>query len=149
MEQRQYLPTFADLIDRLSICMLKSIFIPENREAYKEEIELIKADLDLIMSNKQDFHISHLEFSTMIEATMMIMLSNRFIWENEGKVRNGEDANLHLLKITHSINGIRNQAKNIISVEMGERVDLKVDCLADNLPKEIGNWNYFQKQKTN
>jgi hypothetical protein len=61
------------------------------------------------------------------------MLSNRYIWENESKVRNGNDQDIILLKKTHSINGVRNTAKNVISKEIGERVDLKIDCLAAEL----------------
>ena len=50
---RKFLPTFSDLIDRLSICLLKSIFIPENKKQYIEEISLIKHDIDLICEEKE------------------------------------------------------------------------------------------------
>ena len=70
----------------------------------------------------------------------MVMLSNRYIWENESKCRNGESQDLSLLKLTHSINGVRNTAKNIIATETGERKDLKVDCLAAELVSDYQNW---------
>jgi hypothetical protein len=152
-KERVYLPTFADLIDRLSICILKRIFISKNAEEYSKEIKLIKQDIDSILKERlSESSISDNEYvdvlhhsinADMIEAIMIIMLSNRYIWENESKVREGNDQDIHLLKITHSINGVRNLAKNIISKEMGERVDLKIDCLAADLPKECGNWNIF------
>jgi hypothetical protein len=69
-----------------------------------------------------------------------LMLANRVIWENESKARDGGDEQDQLLKFTHSINGVRNTAKNVISEAVGERVDHKIDCLAANLPKEFGNW---------
>ena len=37
MSDRKYLPTFAELLDRMTICQLKAIFIPENKEAYDQE----------------------------------------------------------------------------------------------------------------
>jgi len=43
-----------------------------------------------------------------------------------------------LLKFTHSVNGVRNAAKNVISNEIGERVDLKLDCLAAEICKTQG-----------
>jgi hypothetical protein len=38
---------------------------------------------------------------------------------------------------------VRNTAKNYIARSFGERVDLKVDALAADLPAELGNWNLF------
>lgn len=136
MNSRKYLPTFAELVDRLSICILKSIFIPENKQAYTKEIEDICSDIDLIIDEK-NIKLS----SSMIKALQVVMLSNRYIWENESKVRNGNEQDVGLLKLTHSINGVRNSAKNVISVELGERKDLKVDCLAAELNSESQNWN--------
>ena len=37
MENRKYLPTLNELIDRLSIHQLKEVFIPENKENYAKE----------------------------------------------------------------------------------------------------------------
>ena len=76
------------------------------------------------------------------------MLSNRFIWENESKCRAGENQDFSLLKITHSINGVRNTARNVLSKEMGERLDLKVDCLAAELQTDFQNWNLFNNEST-
>ena len=138
MSTRKYLPTFSELIDRLSIVQLKEIFIPENKSAYRQEISDIISDLDSIISEK-DINIT----GDMIRAVLMIMLSNRYIWENESAARKGTDQDAGLLKKTHSINGVRNTAKNVISKEIGERVDLKVDCLAADLQGEHENWNVF------
>ena len=149
MSERKYLPTFAELIDRLAIVQLKAIFIPENKDAYEKEIELIMHDIDLIL-NDHEASISGSNLSTisakMIRAIMIVMLTNRYIWENESKARLGGSEQDKLLKLTHSINGVRNTAKNIISNEMGDRVDLKIDCLAEDLIKEFGNWQIFDKK---
>ena len=134
--ERKYNYTFAELLDRLSIAQLKSIFIPEHKESYAQEIKDIKHDIDLIFKN--GISVS----SRMMHAIMVLMLSNRYIWENESKIRAEENDSQQerLLRLTHSINGVRNNAKNIISEELGEKVDLKVDCLAADLIEEFGNW---------
>lgn len=142
---RKYLPTFAELVDRLSIVILKSIFIPENKEAYDKESEDIIHDLDLILQSKnaipnEDGPIT----GQAIKAILVIMLSNRYIWENESKCRAGSNQDFSLLKLTHSINGVRNTAKNVLSNEMGERKDLKIDCLAAELKSDFQNWDLFK-----
>tara|TARA_Y100001949_G_C15892326_1_gene288723 strand:- start:292 stop:708 length:417 start_codon:yes stop_codon:yes gene_type:complete len=136
---RKYLPTFAELADRMSICILKSIFMPENKDAYDQETQDIKHDLDLICEDK-NLKLN----SDIVKSLMVIMLSNRFIWENESKCRKGDSQSLDLLRLTHSINGVRNTAKNFLSKGLGERVDLKIDCLAAELESDLQNWNIFK-----
>ena len=75
---RQYLPTFAELADRMSICILKAIFIPENKESYYKEISDIMHDLDC-MCEERNIKLN----SEVVKSLMVIMLSNRYIWENE------------------------------------------------------------------
>ena len=48
MNERKYLPTLAELVDRLSIIQLKEVFITEHKEEYAEEIKDIVHDIDLI-----------------------------------------------------------------------------------------------------
>lgn len=128
--ERKYLPTLADLIDRLSIVLLKMVFIPEHHDEYLREAADIEHDIGLLNQN------AHL-----IRAVLVVMLANREIWLNESKARAGSSEQNQLLRFTHSINGIRNQAKNVMAQTTGERKDLKVDCLAADLPKEFGNWD--------
>lgn len=142
MGERKYLPTFAELVDRLSIVQLKAIFIPQNKEAYQKEIEDIIHDLDLLLKERGETVIT----GKIIHAALVIMVTNRFIWENESKARSGGSEQDKLLKLTHSINGVRNTAKNVISRELGERVDLKVDALAAELLEEFGNWQIWKRE---
>ncbi len=131
--KRKYLPTFAELIDRLSIVTLKSIKISENKEEYEKEAHEIMHDLDLIIKEK-DTKLS----GQMIRAIGMIFWANETIWTNESKAREGGTEQDHLLKFTHSINGVRNNAKNVISNLIGERKDLKLDCIAAEICKKQG-----------
>jgi hypothetical protein len=45
MNQRKYLPTLSELIDRLSIVQLKEVFISEHKEEYSKEITDIVHDI--------------------------------------------------------------------------------------------------------
>jgi len=143
MCHRKYLPTFADLIDRLSIVQLKIINIPEHKEEYEKEKELIMNDIEEILNYEKSVKIT----SKLLWAIQVVGLVNKAIWDNESRARAGGAEQDKLLKFTHSLNGIRNTAKNIISIELGERIDLRVDCLAAELCEEFGNWNIFENEK--
>ena len=135
------MPTLAELIDRLSIVLMKAIFIGENREGYMGEVALIEHDINMELNRlhgEKDFRFAAYD----LRMIMMVMLANRWIWENEADVRN-YGAGWESLRATHSINGIRNTAKNKLAMVFGERKDLKVDCLAADLPPEFGAWDVF------
>ena len=140
MCERRYLPTFADLVDRLSIVQLKAVYISEHKVEYEKEIELILHDLNVMLDELGEKHVLTAE---MMRALLVVMLTNHAIWINESKARAGGDEQNALLKFTHSINGVRNRAKNIINSCFEQRQDLKIDCLAADLPKEFGNWSIF------
>lgn len=127
--KRDYLPTIAQLIDRLSIVTLKSIKIPDNKKEYEEEARLIMKDIDRMVGN---------EFGQLIRAVQVNMLANETIWQNESKARLGGSEQDKLLKFTHTVNGVRTLAMNVISNIFEERKDLKVDSLAAELCKEKG-----------
>ena len=117
MQNRKYLPTVAELIDRLSIIQLKEVFITEHKEEYAKEIKDIVHDLSELGLNGE-----------MIRATIVLAQMNLHIWHNETKYRAGDgDGNLGL---THGLNGIRNTAKNKLQESIGGRKDYKIDCLA-------------------
>jgi pyoverdine/dityrosine biosynthesis protein Dit1 len=130
MEKRKYLPTLAELIDRMSISQLKEVFIPEHKDVYTEEIKDIQHDIDLILSEKG----GKIDAQT-IRAIVVLAQTNLHIWHNESNYRKGikEGNNLEL---THGLNGVRNTAKNRIQEIVGGRKDYKVDCLA----AEFQNW---------
>ncbi len=132
---RRYLPTLSELVDRLTIVQLKMIFIADHRDEYATERGLIEHDIDLILCDKM-IRLSARD----LRAALIIMLANRFIWENESKARAGGSEQDELLKLTHSINGIRNLAKNVLGEVEGGRKDWKVDCLAAELDQQFGNW---------
>ena len=135
MVGRKYLPTLAELIDRLSIVQLKEVKILEHKEEYAEEIQTILYDIDLILETTNDSIDAN-----MIRDIIILAQFNNHIWVNESMVRNGVgDGNL---KLTHGLNGVRNTAKNRIQTLLGGRKDYKIDCIAADfkqwIPSEYG-----------
>ena len=51
MKERKYLPTLAELIDRMSISQLKEVFITEHKEEYGKEISDIQHDVQLFLDD--------------------------------------------------------------------------------------------------
>lgn len=122
--ERKYLPTLAELIDRLSISQLKEVFIVEHKEEYSKEISDIVNDIDIILKGV-DGKVN----AETIRAIIVLSQINLHIWHNESNYRKGvKDGNN--LELTHGLNGIRNTAKNKVQEINGGRKDYKVDCLA-------------------
>jgi hypothetical protein len=121
-ESRKYLPTLAELLDRLTITQIKEVKIPEHKDKYAQEIKEIMHDIDLLLENvKFD--------AKTLRALVIISQYNLHIWHNEANFRKGiKEGND--LELTHSLNGVRNRAKNVIQDSLKGRQDYKVDCLA-------------------
>ena len=131
-EDRKYLPTISELIDRLSIIQLKEVFITEHKDEYAKEIKDIVHDLNLLMNWEKPT-------GEMIRAIIVLAQMNTHIWYNESDVRNGVKGSDNLL-LTHGLNGIRNTAKNYITDILGGRKDHKIDCLAADFKDWEVSW---------
>lgn len=124
MSERRYLPTLAELVDRLSISQLKEVFITEHKEEYGQEISDILHDIQILL----DENGGKITAET-IRAIVVLSQMNLHIWHNESNYRKGiKEGNQ--LELTHGLNGIRNTAKNKIQEVVGGRKDYKIDCLA-------------------
>lgn len=128
--ERKYLPTLSELIDRLSISQLKEVFITDHKEEYAKEINEIVHDIELILSQTEDRITGE-----QIRAIIVLAQMNLHIWHNESAVRKGTAGPANLT-LTHGLNGIRNTAKNKIQEVVGGRKDYKIDCLAS----EFKDW---------
>ncbi len=146
--ERKYLPTIGDLIDRLSISMMKSVKI--DRNSYRMEMRLILDDLYNLLGSERDEY----DWVGAIYPMLVVTYINAVIWENEAAIRAGTDHDLvtqgelehQRLRLTHSLNGVRSRAKNEINKIFGGRVDNKIDCLAADLPPEFGDWRLFDDE---
>ena len=131
---RKYLPTLAELIDRLSIAQLKEVFIVKHKEEYSQEIADICHDIQLILDNSSEIT------ADTLRAIVVLSQMNLHIWHNESNYRKGiKDGNN--LELTHGLNGIRNTAKNKIQEIAGGRKDYKIDCLAAEFKDWEISWN--------
>ena len=131
---RKYLPTLAELMDRLSIVQLKEVFITEHKEEYAKEIADIVHDIDMILQD-ENVKLSGKD----VRAIVVLSQMNLHIWHNETQYRAGTgDGNLGL---THGLNGIRNTAKNMIQENVGGRKDYKIDCIAAEFKDWEVSWD--------
>ncbi len=130
---RKFLPTIAELIDRLAIHQLKEIFLSEHKDKYKREMCDIAYDLDQIIE-ELDLKLT----GELIRSIVVLSQINAHIWYNESKARLGATQDFSLLRLTHGLNGIRNNAQNYILELIGQadRRDWKTDCLA----AEFSDW---------
>jgi hypothetical protein len=124
MSERKYLPTMAELVDRLSIVQLKEVFLPEHKSEYAQEISDIVHDIQLCL----DEGTEPVNAET-IRAIIVLSQMNLHIWHNEADARKGINSGENL-RLTHGINGLRNTAKNKIQEIRGGRKDYKIDCLS-------------------
>jgi hypothetical protein len=118
---RKYMPSFAELCDRLSIIIQKIVHSPNEqlKSAFQKEAQDIKHDINKFIEEgvKVDAH--------MIEGFMLLQLVNRDIWVNESAAR-GDGDGAELIK-THRLNSDRNTAKKRISELCKGRIDEKLD----------------------
>ena len=135
MENRRYLPTMAELIDRLAIVQLKEVFLPDHKEEYAKEISDISHDIQVCL----DEGTTPINAET-IRAIVVLSQMNLHIWHNEADARKGINSGENL-RLTHGINGIRNTAKNKIQEIRGGRKDYKIDCLSAEFKDWSISWN--------
>ena len=134
---RKYLPTLAELIDRLTIVQLKEVKIPQHKKEYEQEIKDIVHDINqILLDGKYDIDIVDGE---MIRAIIVLAQINTHIWVNEDNARSGDEQGNQLM-LTHGLNGIRNTAKNKIQERVGGRKDYKIDCIASEFKDWEVSW---------
>lgn len=121
---RKYHPEIGELLDRLTILQLKEVKVPETKEQVSQEIDEIVHDINCIITNSQK------QITAQFLRDLIILAQfNAHIWYNESEARKGnKDGNL--LFLTHSINGIRVEARNRLQRLFDGRIEKKVDCLA-------------------
>ena len=142
MKDRKYLPSFADLIDRLSIDQLKEVFIPDNKQNYRDEMDRICHDIEVLI-NEEDIKLT----SRLLRSIVVLSQINAHIWYNESCARSGEAQDLEKLRLTHGINGIRNYAKNVILAEIG--AEHGFDYKTDSLAADFKEWEVDLGKKEN
>lgn len=129
--ERQFLLPIAELIDRLTIDQIKEVLIKEND--ISNEIKKLEHDIDLII-NEKNLKLS----ARIIRLVIIISQTNLHIWYNKDKMQNDKDHYNEILKISHQLNGIRNQMKNLLLEETG---DIEKNYLRTNFNTDGLDWS--------
>lgn len=141
MPERKYVLTLGELLDRLSILCLKDAKIPEAKKEIELEIKDVLDDINRTLTEQNNRSYITAEW---IRDLIILSQFNAHIWYNESDVRAGMKAQAEgreltseelidvgrRLILTHSLNGIRNTAKNRVNKVVGGRMEYKIDCLA-------------------
>jgi hypothetical protein len=113
---RQFLPPFAELIDRLTVDQIKEVLVPSQAAACADEMAKIAHDIDLLVQ-QQDIKLT----ARLIRMIVVIAQMNVHIWNNKDRMNEAPERYLELLKLAHQLNGLRNQVKNLLLEEAGDR----------------------------
>jgi hypothetical protein len=119
-ESRHFLPSLSELMDRLAVDQIKEIAFRGEAPAIREEMKRIEHDIDLIIREKN----IKLD-ARLIRVIIALAQLNLHIWNNkdtmEGHRISEPDRYMELLKLSHQLNGIRNQLKNHLLVISGDK----------------------------
>jgi hypothetical protein len=114
--ERQYLTPFAELLDRLTVDQIKEVLCPEGKRSYAEEMARLAHDIDLVILEKRIPLNARLLRMVIVLAQM-----NVHIWNLKDRMQQEPERYSEFLKLAHQLNGIRNQMKNLLLEEAGER----------------------------
>ncbi len=124
-----------ELLDRLTILQLKEVNrAGELKKQITEEIDQIVHDVNVLLTN------SHKQITAEFLRDLIILAQfNTHVWVNEDAARKGNAGDI--LRLTHSLNGIRVEARNRLQRLLNGRIEKKIDCLANTMIEEYKNWS--------
>lgn len=115
-KEREFLLPITELIDRLTIDQIKEVLINDNKDNFSQEMEKLTHDIDMIIEER------NLKLSArLIRIIIIISQMNLHIWYNKDRMQDDQEHYSELLKLAHQLNGIRNQMKNLLLEETGDR----------------------------
>lgn len=140
MEGRKYLPSFAELCDRLSILVMK-IAYAEDKEmllSFIEERDFITHDIDLFINEGV---VTDGEMAYYLQGLQFI---NSKIWHNETEQR-GETKEVEIdwkdkyekLVQSHKWNADRAKLKRSIQEKIGGRIDHKLNYIEGSIDLKL------------
>lgn len=115
-KERKFTLPLAELVDRMTIDQIKEVLLPNHRESFSQEMDKLGHDIDLIIEEK-NIHMT----SRFVRIIIALAQLNLHIWQNKERMQNEDENYLELLKFAHQLNGIRNQMKNFLLEETGDR----------------------------
>lgn len=134
-EPKKWLPSLGELLDRLTICELKHLHNPDNREQIAKEIENLVHDINIELP-KSPYPSLTAEF---LRELIVLAQFNTHIWNHEDQMRKGNPDGNDLV-FTHQSNGVRCRAKDRLTKRVNGRVDPKVNAIAASIPDFEPSW---------
>ena len=131
MGDRKCFFTFSDTIDNLTVQQIKEVYDIDSISEYEKEISDLMHDIGVDI-DKKDMVLD----SKMITLIILLSQINLFIWIEKEKMINDKNKYYDHLKLSHQLNGYRNQVKNLIEDKIGSK-DVKTNTDIDGLK----GWN--------
>lgn len=134
-KQYRYQYSFAELLDRAGIVLMKIANSPNADTPFHVELKDILHDIQLHLNEKP-------MTAEMVRGLIVLTQVNFFIWGNEKAVRDADDGKISdeeliiMLKESHKANSLRGEAKKHIQLQRGSRTDEKL-----NYGRTAGFWN--------
>jgi len=127
-----------EYLDRLTILQLKEVNrAGELKEQITKEIQDIVHDINVLLNTQGRMKQITGEF---LRDLIILAQFNTHVWNNENTAREAgkeDDATTaRVLRLTHSLNGIRVEARNRLQRLLNGRIEKKVDCLANTMAEE-------------
>lgn len=133
--QKKWLPSLGELLDRLTICELKHLHNPDQRESIAQEIQDLLSDINLELP-KSPYPAVTAQF---LRDLIVLAQFNTHIWNSEDNARKGDKEGNDLF-FTHQCNGIRCRAKDRLTKKVNGRIDPKVNAIAAEIPDFEPSW---------
>lgn len=112
--EREFLPTFADLIDRLTIDQIKETLLDKGNGTHAAEIKRLEHDIDGLIQE------SGLGASARVFRIVTVLAQvNLHIWHCKDQMAAEPDRYDEWLRLAHQLNGIRNRMKNLLTAAVG------------------------------
>jgi len=144
-KERQYLPSMAELLDRMTVNTIKMAKLP-NQKLVKSEIHMLLSDLELLIEERNVTLTSNLLCSVIILAQI-----NLHIWNAKKQLEEAvPEQYADVLKYSHQLNGFRNRIKNYLleMLQDTERGAQWSNDSVDGLEDWIGGLLGYEAEKT-
>jgi len=139
---RNIKPSLPELIDRLSIDQIKEVLVSPGKESFGGEIQRIEGELDRIFSHTRQPIIT----SRFLRLVIALAQINLHIWKEKERMMNDSSSFEKHLKLSHQLNGLRNQLKN----DLFEGAGIKQRSLAktNTDTEDLEGWKLSILQET-
>ena len=135
--------SLSELIDRLSVNQIKEVLVSEAKESFGMEIQRIEDELDSVFS-----HTDHPLTSRFLSLVIALAQINLHIWKEKDRMVDDSSLFERHLKLSHQLNGLRNQLKNELLEEAGIKEHSLTKTNTDTEDLEGWNIGILQRMKT-